>query len=78
MPFKFIDHEFDLDLKDESINGSYFLSKPTEESNNEKIKLGKVLCNHKNIGIAQIGIDKLDDLGTNAIYNISDYRILIW
>jgi len=42
------------------------------------MKLGKVLCHHRNVGIAQISIDKLDELGTNAIYNISDYRILIW
>jgi len=32
LPYEYIDHEFDLDLKDEKIIGSYYLSKPTEDS----------------------------------------------
>mmetsp|Transcript_19163 Transcript_19163/g.32667 ORF Transcript_19163/g.32667 Transcript_19163/m.32667 type:complete len:87 (-) Transcript_19163:137-397(-) len=42
------------------------------------LKLGKVIQNKFNSGIALIDMTKLDKLGANAVYNLSDYKALLW
>ena len=75
-PLNYIDKDFDIDVIGEEIFGEYnpALHNVTPETNtetivvedNSKIKLGKVLGNQYNSGIALIDINKLDLVGTNA------------
>ena len=87
MPLHLVDKDFDIDVKGEIIEGSYFTTSKAETSTNdedgdtetaETVKLGKVIKNHGNCGIAMIDIGKLDNLGGNTIYKMSGFRILMW
>ena len=42
------------------------------------MKIGKVLTNKYNCGIALVDMTKLDKIGTNAEYRLDDYRVIIW
>ena len=42
------------------------------------MKIGKVITNKFNQGIAQVDITKIDKLGPDAEYFISDYRVMLW
>ena len=87
-PLNYIDKGFDIDVKGEEIFGVYnqalidvnkdtdILKTNIEEKN--EMKLGKVLGHEYNCGIALIDIGKMDMIGTNAQYNLSDYRVIIW
>ena len=72
IPIQHVDKKFDLDVENEIIQGRAL----GEDS--KSIKLGKVLVNKYNTGIAQIDITKLDNLGANAHYKLDDYRVLLW
>ena len=64
-PLAQVDKSFDLDLKGEQIVS-------------QGKKLGKILTNKFNCGIALVDINKVDKLGANLEYNVSDYRVLLW
>ena len=68
-----VDKKFDLDIDGEIITG-----REMGKEDSKPIKLGKVLVNKWNTGIAQIDITKLDNLGANAHYKLDDYRVLLW
>ena len=41
------------------------------------MKIGKVLVNKYNCGIALVDVTKLDKIG-NAEYRLDDYRVILW
>ena len=41
-------------------------------------KIGKMIVNHKNIGVALLDIEKIDSLGGNKAYFLDDFRLLTW
>ena len=71
VPIAHIDKSFDIDVKGEKILGI-----GTEQK--KPLSLGKILTNKYNTGIALIDLTKLDKLGSNAKYNLDDYRLILW
>ena len=65
MPMEHIDRNFDLPIVSEIIQGG-------------GMKIGKVLTNKFNCGIALVDVTKLDKIGANAEYKLDDYRVIIW
>jgi folate-binding protein YgfZ len=65
MPMQHVDKSFDMELKSEEIRFG-------------GTKIGKVLANKFNCGVALIDINKLDKIGANAEYRLDEYRVLIW
>ena len=61
-----VDDKFDLDLKGEQI---------IDEKGK---KLGKVLTNANNIGIAMVDLQRLNKNGSEHKYSLSDYRTFLW
>ena len=83
VPLNFVDPSFDLDLKGEKLLASLY-SKPQvsedgrEDPEETKVKLGKVMTNKHNIGIALVDYQKMDEIGGNRVYWIDDYRVVLW
>jgi hypothetical protein len=42
------------------------------------MKIGKILSQKYNCGIALVDMTKLDQIGANAEYKLDDYRVIIW
>jgi hypothetical protein len=49
-----------------------------EEIHGGGMKIGKVIANKYNTGIALIDITKLDKIGANAEFKMDDYRVILW
>ena len=65
-PYVMHDSGFDLDLKGENI---------VDEKGK---KLGKVLANSTNMGVALVDLTKLSKNGSNHKYSVADHRAFIW
>ena len=72
VPIQFLDKDFDLDLKGEEIFGS------REGESKKPVKLGKVLTNRYNSAVALLDASKMDKLGPDATYHLSDYQVIVW
>ena len=65
MPMQHIDTTFEMPIVNEEIQGG-------------GMKIGKVIANKFNCGIALIDITKLDKIGANAELKMDDYRVILW
>ena len=65
-PYVMHDQGFDLDLKGENI---------VDEKGK---KLGKVLTNSTNMGVALVDLTKLNKNGSNHKYSIAEHRAFLW
>lgn len=77
IPLSFVDRTFDMDLKGENIMASLF-SKSGSDQEDDKMKLGKVMVNKHNLGIAMVDYQKMDEVGGNRVYWLDDYRVVLW
>ena len=77
MPLQHVDKNFDLGIIGEEIKAQKVVKKGDKEKMTE-IKLGKVLAHKYNIGLALVDITKIDKLGKDAVYTLSDYKMMIW
>ena len=64
-PFSLIDHSFT-----DEIEG-------TQITNKKGKRLGKVITNHKNIGVAMVDLTKLDQNDFNG-YKLEDQKVVFW
>jgi len=69
VPMRLVDTNFNNKLQDLTFTG---------EDQNKEVKLGKVISQYYNCGIALIDISKVDKLGGNALYRLGDHRAVVW
>jgi hypothetical protein len=70
VPLHYINEQFNLDIKKLPLTG--------EDISGNLVRLGKVVSQNSNIGLALVDINKLDALGGNAKYTIGNYRVIVW
>ena len=64
-PFSFVDHNFSDDIEG------------TQITNKKGKRLGKVITNHRNIGVAMVDLTKLDLNDYNG-YKLEGEQVVLW